>query len=180
MLKPIVDYDKYFYCSNRVYGFSSEGIEQVEFIDTKDEPVQITDFFRHENIIYMTQIIFENQGTEEEPVMENVNYYYKQVKGKVTQIENLPDRPEQEYSEFGSSNWEIEKVVFEDGFVSNVTNLFFKGQSRFIKISGYYEGEEGLFYNVLESGKPGLQEGLYYFPKEKTSPTRINDKGEIW
>lgn len=179
MLKPIPEYDKYLYSNNRVLAFTDEGFEGISFVNTKDEPIQITDFFRFEDAIYINTVIPENTGTEEEPVIENIPYYYKQLSGKVTELETIPDKPEQPYEECGSSNWEIEKVVFEDYFVSNITNLYFKGQARFIKVSGHYESDNGLFFNVIQSGKPGLREGLYFFPKDRTSCSKIKDPGQI-
>ena len=40
--------------------------------------------------------------------------------------------------------------------------------------------ENGIFFNVLDSGQPGYPEGLYFFPKDRTSIDKRQEKGRLW
>lgn len=179
MLELIPKYDKYFFEHNskNLFGFTGEGLEQIHVKTVQDEIIKIFDFFIQDDIIYISREILENQGTEEEPDMKNVVHYYKQEKKIMTEITDFPLRPIQEQTKYESANW---KIIY-DKDISKVFNLFFKGSAVFRHVSGCYENIEGLYFNVLASEiMPGRSEGLYFFPKNRTSVTKIKEKGEIW
>jgi len=181
MLKPIKAGTYFVNQNKKVFIFTDHEPEEIIFKDKNNEPVQISDFFKIGEDVYISRIVSEDMGDEGKPDIQDSTYHYKQSKGKIIDISEKPqEKPIQNYSSYTSDNWIVKKTAFEDGFVSDIKNQFFKGGARFRHVFGCFEIETGLFFNVLESGKPGLQEGLYFFPVERTSCSRVQEKGEIW
>ena len=181
MLKPITEYNKYFLeHSKKLYGFTEDGLIDINLESDDEEIVSLHDFFIIDNVIYINCSINENIGDKEEPDIAPINYLLKQENNKITEIESMPERPIQGNGTYKSKKWELQKVSFENGFTSHLFNLNFKGKAVFRKINGCYETKTGIIFNVLESEIPGKIEGLYFFPENRTSCSQIKEQGEIW
>jgi len=180
-LKPIPLCKKFFLRHDkRLFGFTAEGISEIKIKTVKDEEIKIMDFFRIKDVLYIDRDVEENSGTEIEPIIEAKKHFYKQDKGSMQEIGSFPAKPQKNYGLYQSKQWLLEKVPYKSGFVSKLTNLFFKGQVTFRMIEDCYETENGIFFNVKQSEMRGKKEALYYFPLNRTSCSRVQEAGEIW
>ena len=183
-LKSIVKHEKYFFDTNKkVFAITDDGFEEIIFeTEIENEIVNIADFFVVDDAIYMKRDVDEEEedgGGEKKT--KKVRHCYMQEDNSIIELdeEDFPEKPEiiQEYL---SKNWSITRVPFEGSFVSHVKNLYFKGMAAFVDISGFHEVETGLYFNVIESGKPGLTPGLYFFPINRKSPNKVKEIGKVW
>ena len=176
MIKPIPQYKGYF-CSkelNRLVGIDENGTTDFKVVDTEDNPVNLKEFFKIEDTIYLSVASTENTGTDEEPVIEEILTHYSQKDGKLTVIESLPPKPEAGYSTYKSKNFIMETYQYQGETVSRIHNLQMKNQAAFKQICGYCETKAGLFFNVIESRIPGKLEGLYLYPIDRKAVVFIN------
>ena len=183
MIEPIKEYDKYFVQnSNIIFGIGENGPERITFIATKEKNEIIPfDFFAINGIIYFGIDLMEKEkDKDDEEISVKKQYFYKQEKSTVTNIDELPEKPEQTRIEYASNNFSITIENFEGTPVSDLKNIYFKNGVRFRAITGAYEIETGIIFNVSKSGIRSKKEGLYFFPLNRTSCSKIKEKGEIY
>ena len=185
MMNPIQEYDKYFVQDNSIWGINQKGLEKIEISTTKNRVIKHFVFFVIDNIIYYG--IREYEQTEEkdengDKVTSSVEYtyYYQQNGLTVENIEEIPDEPEQTRIEYSSNNFSITIEDFEGTPVSDLKNIYFKNGVRFRSITGAYEIETGIIFNVSESGIRSKKEGLYFFPLNRTSCSKMKEKGKMY
>lgn len=190
-LKPIQEYDNYYYMNNKIYGISKEGLNKEPIIlepEKKENSIVIKDFFKINKKLYFEVITIENTGTTEEPAFEEKTYYYQQKNSSIKDIDisEFPEKPvEERIKKYKSENFEVftdkSPKKYGDITLSKIDNLYLgKGKSTFKMITGCVETDIGLIFNVSESGFPGRPEGLYIFPYNSQSVSKITEKGVFY
>jgi hypothetical protein len=179
-LKPVSIFDNYFLeqGTKRLFGLSENGLVDLKIESVnEEEQFSFLDFFKANNNIYITISKTENTGTVEEPVFENIQYYYEQIDNIISNVGSIPTKPIPIHGTVKTENFELIEDNYEGTPISKIFNLYFKGSVAFLKIDKCYESKDGLFFNVLESILPGKPAGLYFFPKDRTSCNKIKENG---
>ncbi len=179
-LKPILIFDNYFLeqGTKRLFGLSENGLVDLKIEAVEgNEQFSLLNFFKANDNIYITIQKIENIGTEEEPVFENIQYYYEQIDNIISNVGSIPVKPVLTHGTARTENFELIEDNYEGTPISKIFNLYFKGSVVFLKIDKCYESKNGLFFNVLESILPGKPAGLYFFPKDRTSCNKVKENG---
>ena len=175
-LKPIKNYDAYIFTENkRLYGIDGNATIQLYLIDTDNNRVPISDFFKIDGALYFTV-----KETVEET--EKTLYFY-QIAGNMNSITKakFPAKPDSDYVEMSEGMYKITTVDYAGGQASYV----YKGPcpTGFKKVDSYHLADGGLWFSVAETAPhptaPRLK-GVYFFPDNATLNPPAFDSGRVW
>ena len=84
------------------------------------------------------------------------------------------------YGTYLSQNFELIIEPYDDLPISKLFHLKMGSLVVFRTIYETYENKNGIYFNVIESGIPGKMEGLYYFPINRTSCSKVLTLGRMY
>lgn len=183
MIKAIPVCQNYFLTeSKKLYGLDEQGAKIITVVDLNDDPVDLNDFFIKSGDLYFT--IEEVDSTDpENPI---VNYVYNKQSGNtVSTIKSLLSRPTLSRSQLSNSEFSIETNQWETKDVSDIRNKNMESSVRVFLVNGFSHFPDiGLFVNVAD----GLynenvmvrENGLYFWPINRSAINKVLDSGEIW
>lgn len=188
MLKPITEFQNYFFKENKkLFGFDEQGVKSVDVIDQDGDEVSINDFFISAGVIYMSAQEVETIVVDGETVSENVTTFYSQENGVINSITALPTKPIQSRSSLKNSEFEIYEYDYVGGGkTTNCTDV--KNVSagniveRFIGlVNGFsYFPNDGLYFYTVEGRGVARSAGLYFWKSGENGLTQIDGAGEVW
>jgi len=143
--------------------------------------VNLTDFFIKSEDKYFTVKTIDT--TDPENPVEIVTHY-KQSSGAVEEIGTLPSKPESKRIKMANSDFSISDFDYLGTIYSDVVNKAMStGMMRCGKIDGfsYFSGDGGgLYLNVSEKQESQYSQGLYFYPVNRTSSSKVLDAGRLW
>ena len=165
----------------------------MHFENSEDQDIDFSpyEFFSRDGFFFYSWLISDEHLDEEGNYVARVIRYYKQKDGRIDEvgIYDFDGTPDEYYSyNYLSDNFSTEIYSYEGEVVNRLTNLqestyrvFYKISRNLLEISdGVAFLENGIFFNVLNSGQPGLSEGLYFSYLDRSNVTRIKEKGRLW
>lgn len=162
----------------------------IYYENAEDEEIQFSpdEFFTRDGNYFYSWMLKDYTYDEEGNLIPQIIKYYKQNNDVVEEINiyEFDDVPEIYYGTYSSPNFSLEIHEFEGYPINKLFNLYKGGSAVFTQIYEVYEVTEGelletgLFFNVTISDNPALSEGLYFFPKERTSFNKIKEQGRLW
>lgn len=180
---PLADF-YYFTDSKQLSRFASGelSIVQMHVTITQEGEADISqnfnciDFFKIGNIIYFSA---NYDGTVR---------YYSQENNVVSEIAELPAKPEVAHVEMNNGHFYIQTSYYSGadytGNISTTRNITMGSSSVNIMVNNYHYGtcmsEDGLFMDIHNENDYPRASGLYFFQENRTSPSKIKDPGRIW
>jgi len=183
-MKSLPTYQKYFFDSNKkLFGIDENGLQPVAVLDQDGDIMSLYDFFSVSGKLYLTvKSMQESLDEDGNPIMDEITTYYEQSNGAIQEVSSIPARPVQGRKQLNNSEFTITNNVYNGQDVSDLQNIFIgSGIERFILLNAYcYFQGVGLWIYVKEGRGDIRPEGLYYWPVDKPSLSRVKGKGEIW
>jgi len=207
MLRPIAETNNYFLTqNNELYAMTKFGMYLQEIKTEVNEPLLLVDFFRKDFQSYFTILVYElvdnpdydssipesDPDYEEEKILQEIYFYYRQKNGQVFKIDVLPEKPIIERTEFDNGTFNISEFNYNGKICSDIWNKSLDTTPtdhhfvRFFLVNGNvaFFQDYGIYFNVadgLYSDTVMVREkGLYYWGDGETSPIRLGPDGELW
>lgn len=164
----------------------------MSFENGEDQSTQFTPdkFYQKNGYFYFSWIITPEHLDEEGTYIPDLIVYFKQKDNILEEIDvyEFGRVPDIYYaSDYLSEKFRTEIDSFEGDPITKLYNIQESSYRVFYQISrNIYEVtnstglENGIFFNVTVSGQPAYSEGLYFFPVDRTSISKIKESGRLW
>ena len=198
MLKPIKKTQNYFLQENKtLISINYDGLEVCEIIDQDGDELKLIDFFKKDESLYFTilsheeienpdydeTLLPEDEGYKPEFITVEKELYYKQLDGKVTTLKTKPVKPELVNTHVNNDVFKSFETEYNGENYIDIKNVFMdSGIERNKIVNGYANVNEVGLYFYIKIGRDETirPEGLYFWPKNRTSISKIMSKGELW
>lgn len=192
MIKPIKTYDAYFMSTDivKLYGLESDKITVIDVIDQDGDIITLKDFFTKSGVLYFATIENESQMIDDVETTIQVEHFYSQKDGKITELDSLPEKPTTNRAHYTSKEFTISDFDYKGKACTDVKNLTCaSGIERFFMVDNFihFDGK-GIYFNVPDGRYAVVDgsrnyvriEGLYFWGVGIKPVEYLVGDGSLW